>query len=156
MSEKQLKKAARFKVGKQLPDLDTKLLLMVMADRADDGDEGRGGLGLRHYVRLMTGLLQCVAGGRIASFNPPIDTSLDDNPKGPGLMAAARVARGASGVTFRLLRRTVALILGWCPANRPGRRFQPTRRFTTLDEHRRLNEFLQELGGWRFESARAA
>lgn len=36
MSEKQLKKAARFKVGKQLPDLDTKLLLMVMADRADD------------------------------------------------------------------------------------------------------------------------
>ena len=36
MSEKQLRKAARFKVPQQLPDLETKLLLMVMADRADD------------------------------------------------------------------------------------------------------------------------
>lgn len=36
MSEKQLKMAARMKVPKQLPDLEAKIVLMVMADRADD------------------------------------------------------------------------------------------------------------------------
>lgn len=36
MSEKQLKKAARLKVPQQLPDGEAKILMMVMADRADD------------------------------------------------------------------------------------------------------------------------
>lgn len=36
MSDKQLRKAARLKVPQQLPDLETKILMMVMADRADD------------------------------------------------------------------------------------------------------------------------
>lgn len=36
MSENQLRKAARLKVPQQLPDLETKILMMVMADRADD------------------------------------------------------------------------------------------------------------------------
>jgi hypothetical protein len=36
MSTKQLKMAARLKVPQQIPELETKLLLMVLADRADD------------------------------------------------------------------------------------------------------------------------
>jgi hypothetical protein len=36
MSENQLRKAARLKVPQQMPDVETKILMMVMADRADD------------------------------------------------------------------------------------------------------------------------
>jgi len=36
MSIKKLKKAARLKIPRQMPDLETKLLMMLMADRADD------------------------------------------------------------------------------------------------------------------------
>lgn len=36
MSAKQLKKAARLKIPQQMPDVETKLMMMLMADRADD------------------------------------------------------------------------------------------------------------------------
>ena len=35
MSKKKLKQAARLKIPQQMPDLTTKLLVMLMADRAD-------------------------------------------------------------------------------------------------------------------------
>lgn len=36
MSEKLLKKAARLKIPQQMPDMETKILMVLMADRADD------------------------------------------------------------------------------------------------------------------------
>lgn len=36
MSEKALRKAARLRIPQQMPDLETKLVMMLMADRADD------------------------------------------------------------------------------------------------------------------------
>lgn len=36
MSEKSLRKAARLRIPQQMPDIESKLMMMLMADRADD------------------------------------------------------------------------------------------------------------------------
>lgn len=36
MSEKSLRKAARLRIPQQMPDIESKLMMMLMADRSDD------------------------------------------------------------------------------------------------------------------------
>jgi len=54
MSMKQLQKAARLKVPQQLPDIDSKLMMMCMADRAND----QGAFTVLDNDRLMGDLAQ--------------------------------------------------------------------------------------------------